>query len=120
MHQDKNILWKIRKFYYASLRWILIHIGIKQARVSCLIDSIIFELKLLAVVFISVFSIYTFIVATTEPTLTTLEIILKINGIFFLVIVFLIFKILYKFKNNSCGLHGPHTHNTHENNDEHK
>lgn len=109
MHRTKNILWNLRKGYYATLRWVLIHLGIKQAKVSCIIQSIIFELKLLTIVFISIFTVYTLVVTTTEPTLTTLEIILKINGIFFLVIIFLILKIIYRIRNNTgCSLHPPH------------
>lgn len=109
MHRAKNILWNLRKGYYATLIWVLIHLGIKQAKVSCIIQSIIFELKLLAIVFISIFTVYTLVVTTAEPTLTTLEIILKINGIFFLVIIFLILKIIYRIRNNTgCSLHPPH------------
>ena len=119
MHRVKNIFWGIRRGYFATLRWVLIHLGIKQAKISCIIESIIFELKLLAAVFVSIFSIYTFVVATTEPTLTTMEIILKINGIFFLVIIFLILKIIYRVRNNSeCSFHSHHE--KHEKSDEHK
>lgn len=114
MHLNRNIWWQIKKGYFKTLKWLLIHSGIKQSKVPCIIESIVFELKLLLVVFVSTFSVYTFVVSTTEPTLTSLEIILRVNGIFFFVIIFLILKILYKVRNNSCGMHH------HEHHDEHK
>ena len=108
MHRIKTIFWYIKRGYFFLLGWLLIKLGIRKNKVSCFTESILFELKLLLFVFLSTISGYTFIIATAEPVTDTFDIILKINGLFFIIIIFLMMKILYKLKNKQCNLHNPH------------
>lgn len=91
----------IKYFLHRTRVFIALLFGIKKPRMARIVDSIIFELRLLSLMVFIVIGFYIFNIALDNPTQSSItQLIVKFNAAISIITIILIFRVLFRLNSN--------------------